>query len=148
MMAWLASNDDERMALAPRNVLQLRMNVNVSVFEGQGRGLAAAVPVKRGELFSWVPKKYALNLETSALPPALKAALIESTNDPSKLLEILELAAVLIFEAGLGNSSWFEPVRALRQRPPETPAAQRRHLARRRRVHKQFPPQLHAEGRF
>ena len=126
MMAWLVSNDDEQMALAPRNVLQLRMNVNVSVFEGQGRGLAAAVPVKRGELFSWVPKKYALNLETSALPPALKAALIESTNDPSKLLEILELAAVLIFEAGLGNSSWFEPyVSALPKLPPRNAATWR-----------------------
>ena len=35
-------------------------------------------------------KSTASYLDTSALPPALKAALIESTKDPSKLLEILE----------------------------------------------------------
>ena len=120
IIAWLLSGGDSSAAGDQTPVL----HVGIASFPIEGRGLGTTGPVKRGELLSWIPAKYAISLETSALPPAAKAAL---SSAGAELVaeaggvggDVLLTAALLLYEEALGAASFFEPyVRSLPRSPP------------------------------
>ena len=101
------------------------LNVTVGRFAAEGRGLAAAGPVKRGEMLSWIPRAHALSMGTTALPASARrllesrvAAFTKGTGWVNNAEPLIHLAVLLVFEESLGDGSAFS---AYTKSLPETP---------------------------
>ena len=112
MVPWLLESSEGAVGRDGRAVL----NVAIGSF-AEGRGLAAARAVKRGELLSWIPADAALSRSTSTMPAAGKQLLQQACEEDKAMC--VELPALLLFENARGESSpHFPYIRSLPEEPP------------------------------
>ena len=108
---WLLERDGSRSA-PPTGVL---LNVGVQHYE-QGRGLSATKALRRGEVAAWVPEHFALSTETTSLPAQVLNRFLPR---PQYGPRTVQLAAILLFESSLGQSSeFYQHIKSL---PAHTP---------------------------
>ena len=112
---WLTEESSRSASVQP----DVLLNVDIQNYAAHGRGLGTTRPVQRGEILAWLPQELSLNIRTSSMPVALKDALEHYTHHPQGRLDVVRLAAVLIFEQSRGSASQFYvALKALPPRPP------------------------------
>ena len=112
LVPWLLESSEGAVGRDGRAVL----NVAIGSF-AEGRGLAAARAVRRGELLTWIPADAALSRSTSTMPAAGKELLQQACEEDKAMC--VELPALLLFEKARGESSPHYPyIRSLPEEPP------------------------------
>lgn len=102
LRSYLLEGDASRHVSSPGDDAAL-LNVNPQQF-GAVRGLGATKALRRGEVAVWVPERLSLSTRTSSMPAQVLNRFVPR---PEHGLRTVNLAAILLFEASLGNASKF-----------------------------------------